>query len=232
MKKIITASLFSLAAAGFIVSCQKEENKLQQTGTQEAFNISASARVGQATKSLILPGATTATSVTCDYPYSIEITSVQPITVNGQTRYQYTWTVVNTNPGNGSNNTVQDLSNWGFILNNCCPNATPNTPCQGYNGSTGATPANIKSTSPNTTISLTNNFGNCGFQTNNMYTVKFDYGTSGATPQTYTLTLDKEYTIEDGFAYYKSGSKMPNGGCGTVCADVLGCEVTSGTPAQ
>ncbi|TDH21407.1 HYR domain-containing protein [Segetibacter sp. 3557_3] len=94
-----------------------------------------------------------------------------------------TYTITNTNPGNGRPGTYKDLSHWEFVLNPCIP---PNK-IKGGDGD--------YHTNPN---------GSC--LGNNTPIIKFDRGTSGTRPTTYTLVLEGNYSLILTDAYFKAGN--------------------------
>ena len=101
----------------------------------------------------------------------------------------FTWTVVNSNPGNGSNGTAKDLGFWAMPL---CERAA----------------ANI--------VAQSNNLGQlvaATYKAENALTcyadnvLKFGYGTAGSTPSVYKLVLGGKYTVDqNATGFFKAGT--------------------------
>ena len=150
---------------------------------------------------------------TCAYNISL-VSRTYNATENQTT---FVWRVVNPNPGNGNNGTVQDLSHWGFSINQCPdPNDALNEESIVRAG-TGSSP------DPNTHSSL-----NVGLHVDNSQqcintpVLKFNRGTSGSAPRYYSLVLHGNWGTGNLNAYYKSGSRTGCGLC-TLAGMGVGC---------
>jgi hypothetical protein len=122
----------------------------------------------------------------CGYKVTTAVAYNSPVA--GQTTF--TFTVQNTNPGNGDNGTYQDLSNFSIVLNPCVD------------------PSKIDKAYPYGSYEENPSIKEC--YTGNV--LKFDAGTSGSTPTVYTLVLNGNYSIESSpntLAVFKSGEAQP-----------------------
>jgi hypothetical protein len=158
--------------------------------------------------------ASTLPQASCTIPYIITLESITPDNGN----YIWVWSVKNPNPGNGNNGTVQDLSHWDMVLNNCGP--------------TGAQLSDIVSAGISSNGSSWSNFtptlqqdpsimNTCGIATGNV--LKFNQGTSGSAKTYYRLVVSRDFEVNySGVAYYKSGNRTK---CGHQCFPGIGCEV-------
>ena len=162
----------------------------------------------------LLSAAVAQTTTVCGYKVTTAVSYS-----NGQTTF--TWTVTNTNPGNGDNGTYQDLSHFSQKFN----------PCVNANDHVSGGDFVDKDPSQNC---LSGPF------------LKFDEGTKGSTPTVYTAVFNGFYTTCLVDAVFKSGSAQPcctgqiYGVCccdfKVTCPDVkdLGeynCKKTSSIPA-
>jgi hypothetical protein len=121
--------------------------------------------------------------------------------------WEWVWSIENTNPGNGSPGTWQDLSHWGMSFGSCFD----------YNTVVGAS----FSSNGLTWVSF-----NPSYQVDpsqGCYTtpvLKFNYGTSGTNKSYYKLILSDNYSVISRPGYYKSGG---NTGCCTFNFVGVGC---------
>lgn len=160
-------------ASAAIFGCQK--TSLDEMGNAQALRT---------------PGTT---SSRCEL-YNISVAKTYDATLNQST---FTWTLVNTAPGNGKDGTTaQDLSHWDMQL---CERAAQNIV-----SSTGSYIA-VDPSMPCVSGSI----------------LKFDYGTSGSTPTVYTLVLTGKYSIGSATGYFKAGTD-----CCTRTFDGVSCVVT------
>jgi hypothetical protein len=144
---------------------------------------------------------------TCTTPYVVTLESVT--LVNG--KYEWIWSVRNSNPGNGYNGTVQDLSHWNITIGNCATFSSIVSGATSTNGTswTSFTP----SFQPDPSIKNTCPTGNV---------IKFNLGTTGSAKSYYKLVTTQNLPVDmQAVAYYKSGTKT---GCGTVCFPGFGCQ--------
>lgn len=156
-----------------------------------------------------------------DGPYVITLVRKQLITEGPLAgKWEWIWSVVNPNPGNGTNGTVQDLSHWGITLPECVTLANIHLAKafrmdgdnQFYEVFTPKYEAD-KSFDAN---------GVCPGTEANPVMLKFDYGTVGSYPTYYALVIDKDLSVDpSGTAYYKSG--RVTGSC-EICFPGIGCE--------
>lgn len=136
-------------------------------------------------------------TTTCGYRVATTVTYNSPLP--GQSTF--TWTVQNTNPGNGKNNgTYKDLSHLDQVYNSC---VDPTKRISG--GGYGKDPSQ-----------------NC--LTGSV--LKFDYGTSGSTPTTYTAVFNSVSYVP---VLVNASFKAGNGCCSGQIYGIGCCVVTGGT---
>ncbi len=128
----------------------------------------------------------------------------------------FTWTITNPTPGNGSGNTIQDLSHWNFIASDCLDRNWQDVLSASYFN--GTEWINITNLDMKPDPSLTK--GGCSLE--NVF--KFDYGTKGRTPTQYRMVLNGNWGTADLNVLFKSGT---NTGC---CAATypnagIGCKI-------
>lgn len=146
----------------------------------------------------------------CPTPYLITLESVTQVGSN----YEWVWSVTNTNPGNGSNGTVQNLSHWDIKLGQCA------TMADVVSAATSADGITWNSFTP-TYEDDQSILNTCSIVTGPV--LKFDFGTSGAAKSYYKLVINKNLSVDMAAnAFYKSGN---NTGCGGLCFPGLGCPV-------
>src|SRR5690348_12832886 len=100
MKSRISIFYAGLLSFFFLVSCQRDHS----TEEKAVDN-----------KGAVAPSPER-TTTTCN-PNAYIITLESHVLVG--TNWEWTWSVQNSNPGNGNNGTIQDLSNWGMQLGSC-----------------------------------------------------------------------------------------------------------------
>jgi hypothetical protein len=124
--------------------------------------------------------------------------------------FTWTWSVQNTNPGNGKigSGTVQDLSHWGVTLGTCA------TMADVVSGATSADGIVWTAFTPSLQIDKSQ-----ACYANSV--VKFDIGTVGNQKSYYKLTISKDLETDATVtALFKSGK---NTGCGTFLFPGFGC---------
>lgn len=122
--------------------------------------------------------------------------------------WEWIWSVQNSNPGNGNNGTVQDLSNWGMQFGTCvnftdvvaAAYSNDGSTWTGFTPSYGVDPSQSCLTTP---------------------VLKFDYGTTGSAKTYYRLTLSHNYAVGISSGYYKSGTHT---GCCTFNFAGISCD--------
>ena len=121
--------------------------------------------------------------------------------------WEWVWSVQNSNPGNGDNGTVQDMSHWGMQFGTCFNPATVISAAYSTNGSnwTGFTPSIEVDPSQ-------------GCMTTPL--MKFNYGTSSSNKSYYKVVVSADYAVQMVPAYYKSGAYT---GCCTFQFEGIGC---------
>ncbi len=217
MKTLRSSLLLAATASSLLLSCQREESKLPVSAAQYRFQqadgtVQGTSTAGMRVSNVPLPAQ-------CQEPYSITLEST---TANGNGTYTWIWSLKNPAPGNGTNGTVQDLSHWDIVLNNCC------SPCSG--GSTGAQLSDIVSAATSTNGTSWQSFtptlqqdpsvlNSCGLSTGPV--LKFDVGTTGSAKIYYRLIVSRNFQVyENAASVYKSGKRT---GCGTICYPGMGC---------
>ncbi|MGK2864579.1 MAG: hypothetical protein ACSLE0_21800 [Chitinophagaceae bacterium] len=196
MKNFINAIVVALVTIS-CASCQRN--------TQEAtFNPEQNKMAASALNSGLSSKPAPPPAVCNPNAYSITLESQSQVNAN----WEWVWSVQNTNPGNGKNGTVQDLSHWGMQLAACANvnsviSAAYST--DGFNW-TYFTPS-YKS-DPSQTCMTTP-------------VLKFDFGTSGNTKTYYRLIVNENFAVGMVQGYYKSGV---NTGCCTFYFNgIAGC---------
>jgi hypothetical protein len=147
--------------------------------------------------------------------FSVTSTAVYDAATN---RTTFTWQVYNTNPGNGSNQTFQDLSHFTMGLANCTPAYTPNFVRNSgrINGGSSFDPSYNDDRS-----------SDCSGSTN---VLKFDAGTRGRDVTTYSVQVQGNVGLAPVTAYFKSGNNSygdRNCCSGTIMG--IGCPVVCPT---
>jgi hypothetical protein len=142
-------------------------------------------------------------------PYTVTLES---ITDNGDGTWTWIWSVLNPNPGNGTNGTVQDLSHWNITLG--C--AQPDDIVSASKSTDGATwEVNYV---PRYEVDPSQD---C--YTDSVY--KFDLGTRNNIKTYYQLTVNKNFSVDSNvLAVYKSGRTT---GCGTFNFPGFGCPIVT-----
>jgi hypothetical protein len=196
MKKTFQFFFGASLSMFIITSCQRDSSGSTFTAQKENTSVAITGSAAPAQKG-------PAPQVCNSSAYTVILESRTQ--VNGN--WEWIWSITNNNPGNGSNGTAQDLSNWGMQLGTCVDwtsvlgaaysadgtNWTVFTPSYQVNPSQGCLSTPV---------------------------LKFDFGTSGNAKSYYRLTVNQDY--EEGYVlgYYKSGSKTS---CCTVNFIGMGC---------
>jgi hypothetical protein len=127
----------------------------------------------------------------CD-PNLCQITLVSRTQVDGN--WEWVWSIVNSNPGNGSGGTAQGISHWGMQFGTCFNGASIVSAAYSADGSSWAGFTPVIQPDPSQHCLQTP-------------TLKFDFGTNGAAPSYYKLVVSEDYSVGNTLAYYKSGQR-------------------------
>lgn len=145
------------------------------------------------------------TSGACDpSAYVVTLESRTPVGGN----WEWVWSVENSNPGNGNNGTVQDLSHWGMQFGSCFNWSSVVSAAFSANGVnwTAFTPSYQVDPSQSCLVTPV---------------LKFDFGTLGAAKSYYKLVMNQNYPASnEAAAYYKSGNITA---CCTFYFNGVGC---------
>ncbi len=167
---------------------------------------------------------------TCPYDISLVSRSYDA----GTNRTTFVWKVVNPNPGNGNNGTVQGLSHWGFIPNACTNPADALKASDIVSAGSGKTSNPAEHNSKKVKIERDPS-QDC---TGNTPVLKFeggggdddDHGEHDGDDQSdrryYSLVLTGNWGQADLHAFYKSGSRTGCGLCNIAGAGI-GCRLTT-----
>jgi hypothetical protein len=189
--RLVLATAIFLSATAVLISCQKtkpENNFQEKTDLREKTN-----NLG--------PSKANGGENNC-YAYDVTVVSNYN---SGTNQTTFTWTIVNTNPGNGSNGTAKDLSHWDMIL---CDRAAANLVSQSNSQGNMVAPVYMVDPSLSCYTGLV---------------LKFDYGTSGTTPRTYILVLSGNFSVDNtATGFFKAGTN-----CCTRGFPGISCEIGS-----
>jgi len=133
--------------------------------------------------------------------YDVLLESKTP--VNGN--WEWVWSFQNTNPGNGTNGTAQDLSHWGIPFGACFPTSSIVGAAYSSDGINWTSFTPIIHVDPSVSCLTTP-------------VLKFDFGTVGSIKSYYRLTLSQDFPPAWSPAYAKSGSN-----CCIFNFDGIGC---------
>jgi hypothetical protein len=184
MKKLGTV-FFALAVVSFgVFSCQK-------TLDQSMDRNDVDARV-------TLPEG-------CEGPYSVTLESK----VKTDAGWMWTWRIVNPNPGNGNDGTVQELSHFNVVIPICDEGVTVLSTAYKADGSTEWTSG---PTVPSVDASIVNT---CD-RNHSEETIKFDLDKNGYI----RVEIAEDYQPGVMYGYYKSGNTT---GCGRTCFEGISC---------
>jgi hypothetical protein len=144
--------------------------------------------------------------------YTITLVGIEKVAANDV----WTWTLTNTNPGNGSDGTLQDVSHWSLPL---CPAAEAAlvSAQYSYDGITWISSSINIDRDPSIRLCTKEDV------------LKFDVGTSGTAPTYYRATFNKVFTVDPfAYSYIKTGGGLQ--GCNVYTYAGVGCyEVIGGT---
>ena len=129
--------------------------------------------------------------------------------------YQWTWTVANPNPGNGTNGTLQNISHWDLPL---CPlaEAALVSAEYSYNGTTWTSVSIDMDRDPSIRVCTS------------VDVLKFNIGTSGTAPLYCRITFNQLFIINPiAVSYIKTGGGLQ--GCNIYTYTGVGCEVPPST---
>ncbi|MBK7560331.1 MAG: hypothetical protein IPI68_02155 [Chitinophagaceae bacterium] len=188
-------NLFAVIALVFLIAgCKKETAQQDPTGDNPG---KATGNYSQLSREPEMLGACNSSA------YFIVLESRSFIDGN----WEWIWSVQNSNPGNGNNGTIQDLSHWGMQFGSCFVMSAVVSGAFSGDGITwtGFTPSFERDPSQTCMTSPV---------------LKFDYGTTGNAKSYYKLVLNQEYQPTEVPGYYKSGR---NTGCCTFNFNGIGC---------
>ena len=133
--------------------------------------------------------------------------------VEGTTNEQWTWSVSNPNPGNGSSDgTLQDISHWDLGL---CPAAEAALVSAEYSLDGGNTWHSVP-----LTMERDPSIRECTKDD----VLKFDVGTSGTVANYYRITFNQQFALNtNATSYIKTGGGLK--GCNLYFYSGVGCEV-------
>lgn len=202
MKTIVLKLAGALASVLLFAACQKNAHLENVMAASEEAQLSV---ISSKTEE-ILPS-----SGTCNP--NAYIVTLESRTLIGS-NWEWIWSVQNSNPGNGNNGTVQDLSHWGMQFGPCfiwssvvsAAYSSNGTSWTNFNPSYSIDPSQSCMTTP---------------------LLKFDFGTSGSSKSYYKLLLNTYYLVGVSQGYYKSGNRT---GCCTFSFAGVGCEEDDGGP--
>jgi hypothetical protein len=196
--KTTRLSLLALIAMVLITSsCQKEAHS---TANAAAGTIATPAIPSNPGNSFTAKGATGP----CN-PNAYIILLESRNLVNG--KWEWVWSVQNSNPGNGNNGTVQNLSHWGIQFGSCFTWSSVVGAAYSADGSNWNSFTPLYQADPSQSCMTTP-------------VLKFDFGTAGTAKSYYKLVVDREYQVLPSPGYYKSGA---NTGCCTLTYPGMGC---------
>ena len=199
MKTIFQIIFGTVASLFFATSCQR--NSLDETFVVKEDK--AAAIAGQAA---VLANRGPAQGACNPDAYTITLESRTQINGN----WEWVWSILNSNPGNGNNGTAQDLSNWGMQFGSCVDWTSVVGAAYSENG------MNWTSFAPSYEVNPSQ-----GCLTGPV--LKFDFGTSGGAKSYFRLIVNQEYGESLALGYYKSGG---NTSCCTFSFTGIGCSGT------
>jgi len=127
------------------------------------------------------------------------------------TNYQWTWSVLNPNPGNGSNGTLQNVSHWDLPLCALAESALVSAEYS-YNGTTWTSVSIDMDRDPSIRVCTS------------VDVLKFNVGTTGSAPLYCRITFDRLFIINPiAVSYIKTGGGLQ--GCNVYTYTGVGCEV-------
>lgn len=196
-----------LVLASLMGACKKmsHEEEVPQNVVNSVNNSGPQTFIASNATSTILP------SISTSSPYVVTLESINN---NGDGTYTWIWSVLNPNPGNGLNGTVQDLSHWDITLGQCATIddvVSASMSEDGINWLVNYLPSLRPDPSQNCYADSV---------------IKFDLGTRSNIKSYYQLTVSKNFSVDNTvIAVYKSGN---NTRCGTFQFSGLGCPIVPG----
>lgn len=201
MKKI-HLFLFIAIVSFAMLSCQKN-------ALQENKPTTSSATQALPTGNNTLAGRNQTNAGPCN-PNAFAVTLESRTQVG--TNWVWVWSVQNSNPGNGNNGTVQDLSHWGMQVGTCLNWSSVVSAAYSADGVAWTSFAPSYQADPSQQCMTT-------------AVLKFDYGTTGSAKSYYKLVISQNLPTGPSSAYYKSGA---NTGCCTFSFTGIGCDDDGG----
>ncbi len=121
--------------------------------------------------------------------------------------WEWIWSVQNSNPGNGNDGTIQDLSHWGMQFGGCVSleniiEAAYSSDAINWTGFDPSYQLDHSQACMTTPV------------------IKFDFGTSGDAKSYYRITFNQDYPVGVASGYYKSGNRT---GCCTFTFAGVSC---------
>jgi hypothetical protein len=182
MKALRLITLSALVSAFFITSCQQDATREETASFRNEVIASHTDEVAQANK-------------TSDGPCNSSVYEVileSRIFTGGN--WEWTWSVRNSNPGNGNNGTAKDLSHWGFQTGTCFNAASLVSAAYSADGITWTNVPPVIQPEVSQSCLTTP-------------VLKFDFGTTGTAKSYYRVVISEDYAVGNAFAYYKSGQQ-------------------------
>ncbi|MEY5034447.1 MAG: hypothetical protein RL447_825 [Bacteroidota bacterium] len=182
-----------------VIGCQKSVDRNE--APNDPFQV--------AVREVIESGVTS--NPACSGPFAITLESV---TANINNTYTWTWSVMNPNPGNGLNGTVQGLSHWNIKLGACIVMDDLIGAAMSSDGTnwTAFTPTYAQDPSI---------LNVCNIATGPV--LKFELGTNGTAKSWFKIVISKNVDVDmNGVAFFKSGNRT---GCGQICFPGFGCPI-------
>jgi len=204
LNKIWSITSIVLVLALFMGACKKTSHveEVPQNVVSTMSNSGPQTFIATNATSTSLP------SVSTSSPYVVTLESINN---NGDGTYTWIWSVLNPNPGNGLNGTVQDLSHWDITLGQCATMddvVSASMSEDGINWMVNYLPAFRPDPSQNCFADSV---------------IKFDLGTRNNIKSYYQLTVNKNFSVDTTVTgVYKSGN---NTRCGTFQFSGLGCPI-------
>jgi hypothetical protein len=166
-----------------------------------------------AVSALCYVGFTSFTNKTAEKTLSDEYLAQLVSTTQVGSNYEWQWTVTNLNPGDGSGETMQDLSHWSLAISDLVTLQDIVSVQYSLDGTTWI----------NLPVSLAIDKSQVCYPGP---VLKFDFGTKGGAPTHYKLTVNKFFTQGLTTSNFKSGKIT---GCYNGTVDGIGTPVDDGS---